>query len=276
MPRSLAAYKTLGRVSANLLARLQNEGKTIFTIEDAIQIGGKDYFATGDFLSELVKRKVLARIKPGKYLVLQTGAENTQLRNWPVIARELVLPHPYFISYYSAMRLHGMTSHPLFEVCVTVLHRLGDKKVSDFKYRFIYCKKEHFWGDETRWVTKQEQVRVSDLERTTLDGLDRPDLCGGVLEVVRGIWAKKADINSKKMLEYAKKFRTKAALKRLGLIFETLKIKEDISGELVKMLEGPKDYILLDPAASGQGKHLKRWHVVLNLDLGELKEGIWA
>ena len=81
MPRSKTAYKTLGRVSADLLARLQGEGKTIFTIEDAIMIGGKDYFATGDFLSELVKRKVLARIKSGKYLILQMGTENTQLKN---------------------------------------------------------------------------------------------------------------------------------------------------------------------------------------------------
>ncbi len=271
-----ASWKTLGKVSANLLARLQNESKTIFRIEDAMKVSQKDYFATGDFLSELVKRNILARIKSGKYLILQAGAENTQLKNWPVIARELVLPHPYFISYYSAMRLHGMTTHPLFEVCVTVLHRFTDKKVSDFKYRFIYCKKEHFWGNETRWVTKQEKVQVSDLERTIFDGLDRPDLCGGILEVVRGIWTKKADMNSQKLMKYAKKFRTKAALKRLGLILETLKIKEDLARELFEMLEDSQDYILLDPTSLKEGKHLKRWHVILNSNLEELKEGIWA
>lgn len=276
MPRSKTAHKTLGRVSANLLTRFQNEGKTIFTIGDAIKISGKDYFATGDFLSELVKRKVLARIKSGKYLILQTGTESVQLKNWPIIARELALPHSYFISYYSAMRLHGMTTHPLFEVCVTVPDRLPDRKVSDFKYRFIYCKKEHFWGDETRWVTRQEKVQVSDLERTVLDGLDRPDLCGGILEVVRGLWSRKVDVNSQKMLRYAKKFRTKAALKRLGLILETLKINGELAGEIFEMLEDSEDYILLDPIGSKEGKYLKRWHVVLNSDLGELKEGIWA
>jgi len=276
MLRSKPAYKTLGRVSANLLARLQNEGKTIFTIEDARRAVKKDYFATGDFLSELVKRKVLARIKAGKYLILQTGAENTQLKNWPVIARELVLPHPYFISYYSAMRLHGMTTHPVFEVCITTPRRLMDKKVNEFKYHFIYCKKEHFWGSETRWATKQEKVGASDLERTILDGLDRPDLCGGILEVVRGIWTKKADVNAPKMLKYAKKFRTKAALKRLGLIFETLKINGELTGGLFEMLENSEDYILLDPAGSKRGKYLKRWHLVLNSNLEELKEAVWA
>ena len=276
MPKSKPSFKTLGKVSASLLAKLQSEGKTIFKIEDAIRISGKDYFATGDFLSELVKRNILARVKSGKYLILQAGAENTQLKNWPVIARELALPHPYFISHYSALRLHGMTTHPLFDVCVTTPHRLTDKKVSGFNYRFIYCKKEHFWGDEIRWVTKQEKVQVSDMERTVLDGLDRPDLCGGILEIVRGIWVKKADLNSQKMMKYAKRFRTKAALKRLGLILETLKIKEDLAGELFKMLEDSEDYILLDPTSSKEGKYLKRWHVFLNSNLEELKEGIWA
>ena len=269
-------YKTLGTASAGLLERLQKEGKTIFTIKDAMKISGKSYFVTGDFLSELAKRNILARIKSGKYLILQTGSENAQLKNWPVIARELVLPHPYFISYYSAMRLHGMTTHPLFEICVTVLHRLGDKKVSDFKYRFIYCKKEHFWGGETRWVNKQDKVQVSDLERTLLDGLDRPDLCGGILEVVRGIWAKKMELNPQKLMKYAKKFRTKAALKRLGLIWETLKMKENLTGELFEMLQGAEDYILLDPSSAKGGKYSKHWHVLLNLNLEELKEGIWA
>lgn len=276
MSRSKTAYKTLGRVSANLLTRLQNEGKTIFTIEDARRAVKKDYFATGDLLSDLVKRNILARIRSGKYLILQMGAENTQLKNWPVIARELALPHPYFISYYSAMRLHGMTTHPLFEVFITTPHRITDRKVSDFTYRLIYCKKKYFWGDEARWATKQEKVRVSDLERTVLDGLDRPDLCGGISEVVRGIWTKKAGMNFEKMLEYAKKFRTNAALKRLGFILKMLKTGGNLPEELFEMLEGSEDYILLDPHGPKEGKHLKRWHVILNSNLEELKEGIWA
>lgn len=269
-------YKTLGTVSAHLLTQLQKQGQTIFSISTAMKITGKDYFATGDLLSELVRRNLLARIKAGKYMILHTGAENVQLKNWPLIARELALPHPYFISYYSAMRLHGMTSHPLFDITVTAPHRLRDQRLSGFHYHFIFCKKEHFWGRENHWVTKQEKVAVSDLEKTLLDGMDRPDLCGGILEVARGLWIKKENIHYKKLLRYAKKFRTQAALKRLGYIFEILKINEDFAMKLSKHLRDSQDYVLLDPTQSKKGTYLKRWHLQLNLNPEELKESVWA
>jgi len=73
---------------------------------------------------------VIAGIKPGVYLVLQMGQEEIQLRTWPVIARELVRPDEYF----------------------------------------IFAKSEYFWGSGSRWVSKQEQVNVSGIERTILDG----------------------------------------------------------------------------------------------------------
>lgn len=269
--------KTLGPISAKLIMQLQKSDKTIFTTDDARQIYGKDKFATGDLLSELAKRGILARIKAGVYLILQTGTESTQLRNWPIIGREIVAPHPYFISHYSAMRLHGMTSHPIFDIYITTPVRRPDKKISDLNYHFIYSKKEHFWGVMDHWATKQERVRVSDLERTILDGLDRSDLCGGLTDVIRGIWAKQKEINYKKLIQYAKKFRTKAAVKRLGFTLETLGIGEEtITAQILNQIKNSTGYVLLDPNGSKGGTYLNRWWLRLNTNIAELKTGVWG
>lgn len=277
MKRSRIATKTLGPVSANLITQFQKMGKTIFTLEDAGRIYGKDQFATGDFLSELVKRGVLARIKAGVYLILQTGAENTQLRNWPIIAREIATPHLYFISHYSAMRIHGMTSHPIIDIYITVSVRLPDKKLKDLQYHFIYSKKEHFWGIQSHWATKQERVEVSDLERTVLDGLDRPDICGGLTDVARGIWVKQNDIDWTKLVQYAKKFKTKAAVKRLGFIVELLKIgNEKFITEMLSWIKNSKGYVLFDPDGGKKGIYLNRWGICLNSDIEELKASVWG
>jgi len=37
-------------------------------------------------------------------------------------------------------------------------------------------------------VTKQENVRVSDPERTIIDGLKQPQYSGRVTEVAKGLW----------------------------------------------------------------------------------------
>lgn len=268
--------RTMGPVSAEFVATLQNRGKTIFSITEAQEIYGKNRYATGDFLSDLVKRGILARIKAGVFLILQVGNENTQLRNWPVIARELAGKDPYFISHTSAMRIHGMTSHPIFNVYLTVQKRKRDKTLSNITYHFVYTKQKHFWGQIAHWVTKQEQVQVSDLERTILDGLDRPALCGGLTDVARGIWSAQKNINLEKLKQYAEKFRTKAAVKRLGFILETLNIASDWTPTLLELIETAKDYVALDPQGPKEGKHMSRWRLQLNLNPEELKASVWG
>jgi predicted transcriptional regulator of viral defense system len=268
--------KTVGTVSATFITKLQQRGKTIFSSAEAMEIYGKNRYATGDFLSELVKRGILARVKAGVYLLLQAGSEDTQLTNWPVIARELTGKAPYFISHYSAMRIHGMTTHPLNNVFLTLIQRKHQKSLSGISYHFIYSKKEHFWGHAAYWATKQEQVRVSDPERTLLDGFDRPELCGGITDVVRGIWAAQKKIDFKKLERYAARYRTKAAVKRLGFVLETLKIAPDLLPGLAQIIQRAGDYSALDPQGPKEGKHLKRWGIRLNLDPEELKAGVWG
>ncbi len=275
--KNLHPTKTLGPKSAHLLNQFLKEGKTIFTLEAFRRLYGKDAFSTGDFLSELVKRGLIARIKAGVYLILKTGQENMQLKNWPIIAREIVAPHPYFISHYSAMRLHGMTSHAIIDVYITVPARVSDKKLKDIQYHFIYSKKEHFWGLTTHWATKQDQVQVSDLERTILDGLDRPDICGGLTDVIRGIWVKQKEIDWAKLVQYAKRFKTKAAAKRLGFITETLKIEnEKFLEQILAVIKNAKGYVLFDSSGAKKGGYLNRWGIRLNSDIEELKASVWG
>jgi len=276
MEHKSSITRTLGPISARFVNELQKHGKTIFTLDDAADIYGRGRQETIKFLSDLIKRGVLARIKSGVYLILQMGQENTQLSNWPVIARELSGSDDYYISHYSAMRLHGMTTHPLVDVYITMPKRHKSKIVHNITYHFVYSKPEHFWGSSAHWATKQNKVTVSDIERTLLDGLERPDLCGGIKEVVRGIWAKQNEIDWNKITEYAGKFRTKAAVKRLGFILEVLNLGDDYISLLEEIIAPAKDFIFLDPNGPKEGKHLSRWRIRVNMNIEELKASIWT
>ncbi len=268
--------KTLGSISARVIYALIARGKDIFTLDDALEIYGRGRQETTHFLRDLVNRGVLARIKSGVFIILKMGQENTQLSNWPIIARILGGTENYYISHYSAMRLHGMTTHPLTIVIITMPKKRAAKKIQDVSYQFIYCKPSHFWGICELWVTKQEKVNVSDLERTFLDALERPDLCGGIKEIVRGIWSKQNQINWNKLVEYSKKYHTKAAVKRLGFILEMLQLGNDNLSWLENVISTGKDYILLDPDGDKLGKHLSRWRIQLNMNIDELKASVWG
>jgi len=276
MKTKAKAVNTLGPVSAPFINALKRSGKTIFTLEDAVSTYGKERSKTVLFLSDLVKRKVITRIKSGVYLILDVGLENAQLSNWPIIASHLAGDKPYYLSYYAAMRFHGMTTHPLFDITLTMPGRHRAKKVDLITYHFIYSKPQYFWGFRSLWVTKQNKVNVSDLERTILDGLDRPDLCGGIKEVVRGIWVKQNEIDWKKLAKYARKFHTVAAVKRLGFILEMQDLGTNIIPQLIKIVAHTKGYVLLDPNGDKEGKFLDRWYMRININTEELKAGVWA
>lgn len=75
---------------------------------------------------------------------------------------------------------------------------------------------DDMWGNAPVWVSPGEQVQVSDLERTILDGLARPELCGGVSEVVTGLLIRKDDLDWEKLAEYTSKVRGLTGSRQAG------------------------------------------------------------
>jgi len=269
--------KTLGPDSAELLLRLSADGKTIFSTADAQVITNKSYDATAKLLSQMVRRRWLVRLVPGNYLIvpLEAGLESIPMANRYVIAREVLGSLPYYISHYSAMELHQMTTQPVNTVYVTVPRRRVSRTIAGMQYRFIYATRRSFWGWETIWATAEEEVRVSDLEKTLLDGVVRPELCGGLGELAKGLWLRKHDLNDGRLVDYVQRLGHKAAAKRLGFLLETYDLSGPESISALQSLVG-RGYDPLDPTLPDHGPYRARWRLRINLDPEELKTTVWT
>ena len=268
--------KTLGPASAELLLRLSAQGKTIFSVADAQAITGKHSQVTAKLLSRMAQRRWLARLVRGKYLIvpLEAGLENIPMADRYVIAHHVMGSLPYYISHYSALELHQMTTQPLNTVHITVRRQRANQNIAGVEYRFVYANKRAFWGFESSWVTDQQQVQVSDLEKTLLDCAARPELCGG-LELAKGLWMRKNDLNEDRLAAYARRLDHKAAIKRIGFLLETYNLgrPETIASlqNLVNLRYSP-----LDPTLPAQGPYRARWRLCVNLDPEELKTTVWT
>jgi predicted transcriptional regulator of viral defense system len=264
--------KTLGAESARLLTTLASQGKTVFSIEAARQASGKSYSAALHTLRRLTKAGWVVKLNPGKYAIvpLEAGDEAIPAANRLVIARELVNGAPYYISHDSALEVHNMLTRPVTTVTVTTSRRLLNRTVLRVPYRFIAAKPEKLWGHEPVWVTPDEQVQVSDLERTVLDGLVRPDLCAGVSEVATGLWMRKDDLDWEKLVSYTHRLGNQAAVKRLGYLLELFELAPEPALKSLHNLVGPS-YASLDPLLPVEGHYLARWRLRINLDPEVLK-----
>ncbi|MBU4241351.1 MAG: hypothetical protein KKE43_07625 [Actinobacteria bacterium] len=268
--------KSLGRSSSRLLIALAENDRNVFSFRDAVGILKSNDAATRKLMSDLVKRKWIIQLSRGRYLVvpLSAGEKAEVSENWYVIAKYLVQPRPYYISHYSAMEIHRMTTQPISTVFVSAPHRKKDVLALGATFHFVSLVPSRMWGTTGEWATSTERVEVSDLERTIVDSLNNPRLCGGVSEIAKGIHARKGDIDYVKLLEYIERFGSNAVAKRLGFLMELY----GMNNETVERLRRVSNlsYVLLDPSLPAMGRHWHRWRLRLNVNPEELKEIVTA
>lgn len=267
--------KSLGKIESKLLTTLSSQDQTVFSLEEAQDILGSSSGAIRRLLSDLVKKRWLIRLLPGKYLIvpLSAGEEGEYSENWYVIAKNLIEPAPYHIAYFSALDVHEMTTQPVMTVYISTPNKKRPKKIFGATFRFVYVPQTELWGVEDVWVTPNQKVKVSDLERTIIDCLDRPDLCGGISEVAKGVWTKRNNIDYQKLIEYVGRLqrKQKSVAKRLGFLLETYEIgSAETLSELKRFLS--PGYTVLDPSLGPHGRFVSSWKVQVNVDPEELKE----
>lgn len=265
--------KTLGETESRFLAALASSDKTIFTTEDARAVSNSSLAAVDLLISKLIKKKWLIRLNRGTYLIvpLSAGEDAEYSENWFVVAKHLIDPAPYYLSHFSALDIHEMTTNPVLTVYISTPVRRIEKKIAGATYRFVSTNEDALWGIEDAWVTSSQRVRVSDLERTIIDCLDRPRLCGGIIEVARGLWSKRSEIDFDKLGSYVLRLGSKSVAKRLGFLLDTFDIGTPEIRQTIRVLVTPT-YVLLDPTLPRpEGGYDRNWWVQLNLDPEELR-----
>ncbi|MEK6537448.1 MAG: type IV toxin-antitoxin system AbiEi family antitoxin, partial [Actinomycetota bacterium] len=151
----------------------------------------------------------------------------------------------------------------------TILTNRRPITIMGAEFRFHASRQELFFGLMDHWVTKQERVRVSDPERTIIDGLRMPEYCGGITELVKGIWMRKENLDGDKLVDYALRMDIGAVIRRLGYLMELLQIgSPEMRGPLRERLT--ETVVRLDPLLPAVGKFLHRWRLQLNVSPEEL------
>ncbi len=263
--------KTLGRQTARLVTVLHEQGRTLFTHADVQGITGLAAKSARNLVAGLVNRGLATRLKPGLFILvpLELGRERDYLGNPYVVARELADTSDYYLSHASAMDLHQMVTQPQLAVFVTSPKAIRPRTVLGTEFRFVRCKAKDLFGIAEHWVTKTERVRVSDLERTVIDGLKQPEHCGGFTEVAKGFWMRREAISPGKLADYAMQIDVGAVVRRLGFLLETFEMPAATEVERLRATL-TSTYALLDPLMPAEGPYQARWRLRVNIAPDEL------
>jgi len=264
-------FKTLGPQAAYLITTLYEQNKSIFRLKEVQKILALNKASARNFVRKLVNRGIVTRLKPGLFILIpfELGKETEYIGNPFIVAREIMNGKDYYLSHATAMDIHGMTTQPQLIVYTTTLKPRRSIIISGTEFRFIYSQKKYFFGLSEHWITKQEKVRVSNLERTVIDGLKQPEYCGGLTEVAKGLWIRHQNININQLTNYALRIGIGAVIRRLGFLLELYKIGTSENLELLSS-HLTETYVLLDPFLPSEGKFLRKWRLRLNVSPEEL------
>ena len=264
--------KTMGPKGAWLVAELHAKNRTIFTHADVESITGLRLKSARNLIARLVDHGIATRLKPGLFVLVpfEMGHEREYMGNPYVVARELAGGEDYYISHASAMDLHDMVTQPQLVIFTSTTRFIRPQVLLGVEFRFVRCKPQGLFGIEDHWVDKTQKIRVSDPERTIIDGLKQPEHCGGVSEVAKGLWMRRSEMNPELLVDYALRMNVGVLIRRLGFLMESCGI--DAPDQIDRLRQRLSDgYQLLDPMLETEGKYLARWRLRLNIEPEELE-----
>lgn len=265
--------RTLGPTESRLLNGLAADGHVVFCTAQAraaLGNGGQDI---NKLLYHLTRKRWLLRLEKGKYLILplEAGMEGLYSAHEFVIAAHLV--QPYAIAYASALSFHALSDLLPHTVFVATTRRKAEVTVEELglRFRFITLAPRKFFGIQT--VTIEDQpVRITTLSKTLVDGLDRPELCGGVIELAKGLKRYAGDgAGWAQLTADAQRLGNRTVFKRLGYLVEVLGLEV---GEWTDRwrTEISSGETLLDPRYGRRGSYHAGWNLRLNVDEEQLLE----
>lgn len=271
-------HKYISTQSNKILSYFNGKGKVCFDYREAFNaLPNSKESALRELLSDMTKRGLLMRLKDGVYYIIpyEQNAKSF-MPDWHLIAAYLVKDAKHYIGYYSALQIHNLITQPSLkeQIVVSKQIRPSEINIKDVPFQFIYHNEKHFFGAKKVWIDDFNKVLCSDLEKTFIDCLFKPDYAGGITEVAKAIFISKDKINYDRLLEYTKKFSSQAVIKRLGFLLETLEINNSIIDELQKLKTN--SYIVVDTELPKTGKLISRWSIQQNLETETINSAIYT
>ena len=267
------------QLSWDIIKRFAAEDRNSFSYQDIMhEYPDTDKVYLAKVLSTMIEKGMLIRLSQGIYHIVPNSADaKNYIPDWHLVSKHIMKGKEYYIGYYSAMQVHGLIIQPsLKEIIVTNLQvKPTSRRIQGVEFQFVTHTTARFFGYKNTWINKHDKVMVSDLEKTIVDALSRPQLSGGMVEVGRVIYETRDKVNLDKLLDYLLQNESLAAVKRYLFICDLVDVGWTTHHQDMLKKTG-SSYSLLDTSAPDQGSKNFRFGLKINIDTDTIKKAIYS
>jgi len=248
----------------------------VFTVEDLARhlSGGREQGerAVEALTASWLKSKRIVRVRRGLFATIPPGSEPASYPVDPFLVASKLVPDAV-LSHHTALEFHGRAHSVLEEFTYLSLSPLQKITFRGHSFRGTRFPKALVCaGKEGYEVVTSERrgqdLRVTSLERTLVDVLDRPDLAGGWEEIWRSLESVEY-FNIDRVVEYARLLENATVNAKLGFFLDqhrdALMVEEQHLAALRVHL--PKQPHYMDRTRRKLGRWVAEWNLMVPRDV---------
>ncbi|MCL2073741.1 MAG: hypothetical protein FWH18_07465 [Marinilabiliaceae bacterium] len=194
----------------------------VFRKKDVVSFS-KDENVAKEILRRYKKEGLISQVRRDLYVATDLATKASLASKFEIASH--ITPSSS-IAYHTALEYHGLAHQVFYRLYVS-----SNQSFRNFDYdgiEYVFCRATSEMG-VVHPVT-DNRVRVTDLERTIVDCVNRIDLCGGLDELIQCL-AITTYVNERKLLEYLNCFDKQFLYQKTGFILayfqKEMKLSDD-------------------------------------------------
>jgi predicted transcriptional regulator of viral defense system len=259
------AGRPLPATASKIILTAEEENRQILTVADFMRFYKISASYARKMISELVRTGWLIRIAKGQYQLLsaKTGLDPFPMGDKFVLACQ-AFPDG-FIAYGSAAEHHGLSLQVFNSVIIANTERSGMRDIGRLSVQLVKVAPTNYLGFQS--LNRGPSVKVATLERTLIDCVDRPDLAGGISDLVELLERGKKRADIEKVIDLLGSYSSKSLIKKVGFLLEQFDypLTEAQTETLLTMSSGVKAYLFsMRLPGTSKTKYSKKWRLIVN------------
>lgn len=234
----------------------------VINTEDVIEILD-DSHKSADYITNLREKGYLQKIRKGVYAIVPPNLVGKGFNpDKFLVARKF--KDEYYLSYHSALELHGVAQSIYNTVWITTKRQSSSFNYQSVEYSFLTTK---FYFGISKIDHQGVSINVSDREKTFLDCVRRTKYAGGLEELLKSLDSFPS-LDWDSFLTYLKKFDEFSLYQKTGFILGNISLR--VPEKVLRKLEnqvGDKTYYL---DREKDSYYVNKWNLMVPKNFKEL------
>jgi len=265
--------------SWDIIKKFSGNDQDCFNFQEIIaEYPDTDKIYLSKVLSGMIERGMLIKLSRNIYHIVPSSEDSSSyIPDWHLVAKYLMKGKDYYIGYYSAMQIHGLITQPSLKEFIVTNRQVipSSRKIKGVEFRFVTQKASRFFGFKNTWINQHEKVMVSELEKTIVDAVSKPHLCGGMIEIGKAVYETRDKVDLDKLKSYLIQNESQVAIKRYLYLCDLLSVEWTADHESLVQKIG-SSFSLLDTTGPDQGRKNSKFRLKINIDAESIRNSIFT